>query len=61
MTKCELLVNLLTLKKKKKKHDAVLCSVGMKAVSTSTIATFLQHSYFNVVSGKKESRTINCV
>lgn len=37
MTKCELLVNLLTFKKK---HDAVLCSMSMKAVSTSTIATF---------------------
>lgn len=55
MTKCEFSINLLTFKKKKKKHDAVLCSMSTKAVSTSTIATFFCNicSYFIVVSGKK--------
>lgn len=38
MTKSELFV--FKKKKKKEKHDAVLCSMSLKAVSTSVIATF---------------------
>lgn len=30
----------LKKKRKKEKHDAVLCSMSLKAVSTSVIATF---------------------
>lgn len=55
MARCDLLVNLLTFKKKKK-HDAGLCSMSLKDVSTSNHSNPFRniHSHFVVVSGKKE-------